>query len=124
MNLIEQLGGYEKAKKYLEGLKKVPMHEQTEDTISYLPDMLLEYRRANNIFEAGDKVVLCNWDNNSNLYKISRVYEHKFHNGDGYVKSSFVYNLKEFPFDHWFNKQDIRHATNEEIAAGKRLEVV
>lgn len=118
MNLIEQFGGYEAAKagseaRHRSGIAPCELDRQ-----------LLEYRRQHKIFEVGDKVVLCNWDNNSNLYKISRVYEHKFHNGDGYVKSSFVYNLKEFPFDHWFNKQDIRHATNEEIAAGKRLEVV
>ena len=120
MNLIEQLGGYEAAKRYAES------RNGADNTGVYdsLQAALLEYRRANNIYEVGDWVVLCNWDNNSNLYKISRVYEHKFHNGDGYVKSSFVYNLKEFPFDHWFNKQDIRHATNEEIEAGKRLEVV
>ena len=45
MNLIEKLGGYEKAKKTLQGVG----HEHDA--------ALLEYRRANNIYEVGDKVL-------------------------------------------------------------------
>ena len=46
MNLIEQLGGYEKAKVILQ-------------TVGHEHDaMLLEYRRQHNIFEVGDKVVI------------------------------------------------------------------
>lgn len=46
MSIIEHLGGYDRAEEYLERLSKIPMHEQTEDTIAYLPSALLEYRQA------------------------------------------------------------------------------
>lgn len=56
-NIIEQLGGYEKAKEYLKTLESIPMHEQTEDTIMWLPHELLEHRRQNNIYEEGDWII-------------------------------------------------------------------
>lgn len=51
MNLIEQLGGYEMAKN-IQGsieMRGLPVDE-------HLDKHLLEYRRANNIFEVGDLV--------------------------------------------------------------------
>lgn len=54
---IEQLGGYEKAKDILNQLQAIPLHEQTEDTIVWLPDALYQYRRAHGIFEQFDPVV-------------------------------------------------------------------
>ena len=58
MNLIEQLGGYEKAKGYLEKHPfKIYSCKDTLDKIS-LSNALLQHRRENNIFEVGDKVVL------------------------------------------------------------------
>lgn len=51
MNLIEQHGGYEKAKLHLHNF---------DEGFGYWCDLneaLLEYRRQHNIFEVGDKVV-------------------------------------------------------------------
>ena len=58
-------------------------------------DDIIEYRRQNNIFEVGDDV----------CFKTL---------GDGYVHKYTKYH--EF-------KYDLRHATPEEIKAGKRLDV-
>ena len=51
MNLIEQLGGYERAKS-IANCKSGIVHPTQQ-----LLDALLEYRREHNIFEVGDKVV-------------------------------------------------------------------
>lgn len=109
MNLIEQLGGYEKAKEYLVELQRTPMHEQTEDTISYLPDALLEYRRQHNIFEVGDWVIpiFQPADEYFHVVKIERIGKH----GGLYDSSWRLLSIDKF-----------RHATDEEIKAGKRLE--
>lgn len=56
MNLIEQLGGYEKAKEmYIAQLKAGLAPYGYEEA-------LLEYRRANNIFQEGDAIVR-RWNN-------------------------------------------------------------
>ncbi len=67
----------------------------------FLNAQLLEYRRQHNIFQAGDKVVWINSvaPNDSRLFEIEE-------------------SLGEKP-DTW----SLRHATDEEIKAGKRLEV-
>lgn len=86
MNLIEQLGGYDEAKKQGE--------EWGFD--EYLNNVLLQYRRDNNIFEVGDKVVCHDKGMGDNL----------------------------FSYEDWmedFIDQYLRHATLEEIKAGKRL---
>lgn len=108
MNLIEQLGGYEKAKEYLVELQRIPMHEQTEDTISYLPNALLEHRRQHNIFEVGDKVIKTH-PKNTILWPVLGVYK----NGGVWL------DYKGF----CWKPPRVRHATDEEIKAGKRLEV-
>ena len=108
MNLIEQLGGYEKAKEYLVELQRIPMHEQTEDTISYLPNALLEHRRQHNIFEVGDKVIKTH-PKNTILWPVLGVYK----NGGVWL------DYKGF----CWKPPSVRHATDEEIKAGKRLEV-
>ena len=95
MNLIEQLGGYE----YLSGFyKRAVAHGFI---LAEIKEELLEYRRQHNIFEVGDKVV---WIN-SIAPNDPRIFE---------VKAS----LGEKP-DTW----SLRHATDREIKAGKRLEV-
>ena len=111
MNLIEQLGGYQKAKDYLDALEKIPMHEQTEDTITWLPNALLEYRREHNIFEVGDKVV--------------------FRECSGIGGASDAIDLMTVKSIDAFGVRmtnslcpwaiQIRHATDEEIQAGRRL---
>ena len=87
MNLIEQLGGYERAKKEL-------------------MDALLQYRRQHNIFEVGDKVVYVDDFMPDSVSVVSEVNDRVWLNGNNAVC------IKEM----------IKHAEDEEIAAGKRLE--
>lgn len=98
MNLIERLGGYEAAK--AEGEKW--------GFDDFLNNQLLEYRRQHNIFEVGDKVVHPKFSN-MNIYEICEI------KGDLFT---VFYDRKSHSF-----KSDVRHATDEEIKAGKRLEV-
>ena len=110
MNLIERLGGYEAAKEYLANLEKIPMHEQTEDTLYWLPDMLLQYRRQHNIFEVGNRVVFLSniAPEHDGIYTITEVFKNScFIIEDGMDYRAF--------YDY------IRHASPEEIKAGKRL---
>lgn len=92
MNLIEQLGGYEKAKEWYD--------ENTDKEwvgIYHMPKLylsFLEYRRENNIFEVGDRFVI-----------------------DGLL-GVFYANDGNIPYLD-YNK--IRHATDEEIKAGHRI---
>jgi hypothetical protein len=98
VNLIERLGGYEAAK--AEGEKW--------GFDDFLNNQLLEYRRQHNIFEVGDKVVHPKFSN-MNIYEICEI------KGDLFT---VFYDRKSHSF-----KSDVRHATDEEIKAGKRLEV-
>lgn len=92
MDLIKQLGGYWKAK---ECLNTPTARECIKDELRVA---LLEYRRQNNIYEAGDVACYKNHINSSNtLFKF-------FYNNE----YSDIINL-------------LRHATPEEIKAGKRL---
>lgn len=100
MNLIEQLGGYEKAKECLNTKTARPC------VIRELEVALLEYRRQHNIFEVGDKVV-CGalMDVSNDIFIIVEIKGQQliFNNG-------------------WNIQSDLmRHATDEEIAAGRRL---
>ena len=103
MNLIEQLGGYEKAKGCLEKYPfKIYSCKDTLDKIS-LSNALLQYRRENNIFEVGDYIV----DTVSNqFFKIIKV-----DGCDLLVEQRF-----------WVNSLYQRHATDKEIAQGYRDE--
>ena len=115
MNLIEQLGGYEKAKEALHQLKS-----EKKDLIScgasvfvesQVIDALLEYRRQHNIFEVGDLVVFkLEMSDDLDLYTIDCVL-------DG---GSF---LCVNDYRQAFMSISFRHATDEEIKAGKRLGV-
>lgn len=113
MNLIEQLGGYDSAKRYLEELRKIPLHEQAEDTITFLPDELLEYRRANNIFEDKDKVVSINLSEPSYLYTVNDITNKGYSYGNdwGWYGVISVVGVG----------YSFRHATDLEITAGHRL---
>ncbi|BCT88937.1 hypothetical protein [Acinetobacter variabilis] len=90
MNLIEQLGGYEKARQVV---KKIDIR-----SIKYkaLKKALLEYRRQHNIYEEGDLVVIPSRGNG--LFSVSRLL-------------------------CLSDRCEMRHATDEEIKTGKRLEV-
>ena len=109
MNLIEQLGGYERAKHEFEMIKEMkptyPGEIETNDRL------LLEYRRQHNIFEVEDKVVSRCADKEIRIFTyqetIGRNILVKCKKGKGYC-----YPKK------WFS-----HANDAEIKAGKRLEV-
>ena len=103
MNLIEQLGGYENAKIRLERDNVL-----SDADYEYGQKALLEYRRQHNIFEVGDLIMYEN-----KLYEIKYIYHpEKARITDG-LQGRTVY---DFP-------RGIRHATDEEIKAGKRLDV-
>lgn len=145
MNLIEQLGGYEKAKSIYKNRPQTSTHhfndkyyenwnlgkwvrfdgDQCVDckkpdsgsvNLGILGLMLLDYRRQHNIFEVGDKVVC--------------KYEHAHLFGDVVLEIAYFRDdLKElgrfvrFTNGNDFKLDAIRHATDAEIKAGKRLEV-
>ncbi len=95
MNLIEQLGGYENAKRELE-LKEQDSVLQccASVTANMIRSAMLEYRRQHNIFEVGDRFVI------DGLFGV-------FYANDGNIP--------------YLDYNKIRHATDEEIAAGRRL---
>lgn len=113
MNLIEQLGGYEKAKRELE-LKEQDSVLQCciAVTAEMIRDALLEYRRQHNIFEVGDKVVLKRPDQFSEIYTYDAYSE----------KMDLHFFESESDYGH-VALDRVRHATDAEIKAGKRLEV-
>ena len=115
MNLIEQLGGYERAK---DGLHRLKLEKKDLLTCgdlvvveSEIDAALLEYRRQHNIFEVGDLVVSRCADKEIRIFTyqetIGRNILVKCKKGKGYC-----YPKK------WFS-----HANDAEIKAGKRLEV-
>ena len=92
MNLIEKLGGYEKAKqKYSER----PFDLAWAD----IGQALLEYRREHNIFEVGDFIVLLHTNYKSDVFALTKSFK------EIYDEKGIVY----------------RHATDAEIQAGRRL---
>ncbi len=96
MNLIEQLGGYEAAKK-----------KANDKGIGFLLSKeLLEYRRQHNIFEVGDFIVSTTGSIRT-VFKITDI-------TDEFIQADHF----ELRHGAW------RHATDAEIEAGKRLEVV
>ena len=103
MNLIEKLGGYEKAKRELE-LKEQDSVLQCciAVTAEMIRDALLEYRRQHTIFEVGDKVV---------------VKAHPFWPEDYVIHTVEQEHIGKWYMSAW------RHAEPEELEAGKRLEV-
>lgn len=136
MKLIEQLGGYEKAKEIVFD----PLHPQmthvsndgrhwVNENFSYISEIqsqipkmariddirkaLLEYRRQHNIFEVGDRVV----------FEAHFCDEHK---GSGCGEITYcTMDKRVFEIDSYYlvSIDEIRHATDAEIKAGKRLEV-
>ena len=105
MNLIEQLGGYERAKHEFEMIKEMkPIYPGEIETNNRL---LLEYRRQHNIFEVGDKVV------GSKLFD-DRIFEFQY-----YLPELSMAVISKDGAAIGLNQ--LRHATDEEIKAGKRL---
>ena len=120
MNLIEQLGGYEKAKRELE-LKEQNSILQccASVTNDMIRSAMLEYRRQHNIFEVEDKVVLLKnqhmWHKMESIYTVTST--------DIYDGITIGVAIEYKNTSHGNEIGNIRHATDEEIKAGKRLEV-
>ena len=110
MNLIEQLGGYEAAKNLLGGVSN------NRSPREILTRELLAYRRQHNIFEVGDKVVLAQSYSLDTVHEIKRI-----ENLTPHIKDSETTYFLENSLGCWLFQ--IKHATDEEIKAGKRLEV-
>ena len=106
MNLIEQLGGYERAKHEFEMIKEMkPIYPGEIETNDRL---LLEYRRQHNIFEVGDLIT------HPVFWGLFQVKETMKHHVLGVTSTGYKSKLA---------MELIRHATDAEIEAGKRLEV-
>ena len=113
MNLIEQLGGYERAKHEFEMIKEMkPIYPGEIETNDRL---LLEYRRQHNIFEVGDKVVLAQSYSLDTVHEIKRI-----ENLTPHIKDSETTYFLENSLGCW--SFQIKHADDAEIKAGKRLE--
>ena len=113
MNLIEQLGGYEKAKAFLNAtsytIDELIMMQRSGLRPQHVEKALLEYRRQHNIFEVGDKVI------GSKLFD-DRIFEFQY-----YLPELSMAVISKDGAAIGLNQ--LRHATPEEIKAGKRLEV-
>jgi hypothetical protein len=117
MNLIEKLGGYEKA---LDLFKGCPWDSGIVDVpnprskgmlrldLSELKSELLEYRRQHNIFEVGDYFV--NYADDA-IYTALSIDQNNHMHGKSGDKNVWTY----------FGRFGLRHATDEEIEAGYRL---
>lgn len=102
MNLIEQLGGYEKAKSKLRD--NGSLHAER------LKKALLEHRRQHNIFEPDDYII------HDGELKVFAMWSSAVE-GCAYIGYAYAEN------GEMAHKDEFRHATGEEIKAGKRLEV-
>ena len=107
MNLIKRLVGYASAKAKFRD--NGSLHKER------LKAAILEYRRQHNIFEVGDKVVFIESESkNSRLMTVIEVSE---------PVCGFLMAECSWGITNGFYPSRYRHATDEEIKAGKRLEV-
>lgn len=102
MNLIENLGGYESAKS--------KFRDNGSLHAGRLKKALLDYRRQHNIFEVGDYFV--NYADDAVYTALSIDQNNRMHGKSG-DKNVWTY----------FGRFRLRHATDAEIKAGKKLEV-
>lgn len=109
MNLIEQLGGYGEAKAFLNDSNGADWNG-----VFYMPKLkksLLQYRREHNIFEVGDWLVNIKTGTIGDFIKYIELNGgHKHCFVDIGLCDPAVFCLK-----------NLRHATTEEIKAGRRL---
>ena len=104
MNLIEQLDGYE----HLNGFyKRAVAHGFT---LTEIKEELLKYRRQHNIFEPDDYII------HDGELKVFAMWSSAVE-GCAYIGYAYAEN------GEMAHKDEFRHATDEEIKAGKRLEV-
>ena len=100
MNLIEQLGGYESTKSKLRD--NGSLHAER------LKKALLEHRRQHNIFEIDDYII------HDGELKVFAMWSSAVE-GCAYIGYAYAEN------GEMAHKDEFRHATNEEIKAGRRL---
>ena len=113
MNLIEQLGGHEKAKRELQlKIDNSVLQCCMSVTADMIRDALLEHRRENNIFEVGDKVVYKGKAGLSGLFEIETLTK------TGKPKTVKAKRFGKFPCRYC----EVQHATDKEIAQGYRDE--
>lgn len=102
MNLIERLGGYE----YLnEFYKRAVAHGFT---LTKIKEELLKYRRQHNIFETDDYII------HDGELKVFAMWSSAVE-GCAYIGYAYAEN------GEMAHKDEFRHATDEEIKAGRRL---
>lgn len=110
MDLIEQLGGYAKAKQLIENDVLKEYAPYTHETAQR---ELLKYRRQHKIYEVMDRVCLT-----INIH-------------DESIHDDVLYVTAVCRFGQWvavnhlyeFSPEKVRHATDAEIEAGKRSEI-
>ena len=102
MNLIEQLGGYKETKKHLDSCWC------DDDNRVYLLKKLLEHRRQHNIFEPDDYII------HDDELKVFAMWSSAVE-GCAYIGYAYAEN------GEMAHKDEFRHATDEEIKAGRRL---
>jgi hypothetical protein len=103
VNLIDELGGYEKVSK---AVKKIDIRS---DRYKRLKAALLEYRRQHNIFEESDKIVFIDDFMHGELMTVAWTRKGEVWMDEGAKRCTDL--------------SMIRHATDAEIKTGKRLEV-
>ena len=111
--MIEQHGGYDNAKKAYndmrEAINQVPSKHSLENKSQELKAALLAYRRANNIFEMDDYII---HDGELKVFAMwSTAIDGCAYIGYAYAEDGEMAKNDEF-----------HHATDEEIAAGRRLD--
>ena len=113
MNLIEQLGGYETAKAFLNAtsftIDELIMMQRSGLRTQHVEKALLEYRRQHNIFEESDKIVFIDDFMHGELMTVAWTRKGEVWMDEGAKRCTDL--------------SMIRHATDAEIKAGKRLEV-
>ena len=123
MNIIEQLGGYERANSKLlkmdKILKEVYYSHSDAQKANELRQALLEYRREHGIFEVGDRVV-CLFGQDSTFLTKDEIYTVKeVCYGGTHVTLKLQENYDGGESSYSVNR--FNHATDEEIKAGHRL---
>ena len=120
MNLIEKYGSYDAAKAKQQELSKIAADPQLLlvgkiiKEIGEIEIALLEHRRQHNIFEAEDKVVFTDILNSCVV---------TFESTETDPMQIVWLTYPDGTAGYVFHLNKIKHATDEEIKAGKRLEV-
>lgn len=116
MNLIERLGGYEKTKDHRDYLIDFgnEFNRPNKYEVNKINNALLKYRRQHNIFEVGDKVVFTDILNSCVV---------TFESTETDPMQIVWLTYPDGTAGYVFHLNKIKHATDEEIKAGKRLKV-